>query len=181
MRGFVSAAMCDSYYSALMTGVAWQQKPIMIYGKSVLQPRLVAWYGDADAIYKYSGVSHEPLPWMPVLAELRTQICEHAEIELNSVLCNLYRDGKDSMGWHADNEPELGVHPNIASLSFGASRRFLMQHKKNKSFTWECVLEDGDLLLMQGATQTYYRHSVPKTAKQIGPRINLTFRRIYPQ
>ena len=181
VRGFVPAELCGGYVSALMNDVAWQQKPIMIYGKSVLQPRLVAWYGDEEAVYKYSGVSNKPLPWLPLLAELRTRICRFADIELNSVLCNLYRDGQDSMGWHADSEPELGEHPNIASLSFGAPRRFLMQHKKNKTAKWECVLENGDLLLMRGTTQAYYRHSVPKTTKQIGPRINLTFRRIYQQ
>lgn len=165
----------------LVDELHWQQTPIRIYGREVMQPRLTAWYGDADATYRYSGVTHEPLPWHPLLSDIKTRVEHYCASTFNSVLCNYYRSGQDSMGWHSDNEPELGPTPAIASLSFGAARRFLLQHKKDKSLQWQCSLGEGDLLLMRGATQRFYRHSVPKTAKATELRINLTFRRIIVQ
>ncbi|QGX38834.1 alpha-ketoglutarate-dependent dioxygenase AlkB [Permianibacter aggregans] len=165
----------------LVDELHWQQTPIRIYGREVMQPRLTAWYGDADAAYRYSGVTHEPLPWHPLLWDIKALVEQYSASTFNSVLCNYYRSGQDSMGWHSDNEPELGPEPVIASLSFGAARRFLLQHKKDKSLQWQCSLGEGDLLLMRGATQRFYRHSVPKTAKTTDLRINLTFRRIIVQ
>lgn len=165
----------------LVEQLDWQQTPIKIYGKEVMQPRLTAWYGDADAAYRYSGVTHQPLPWHPLLRDIKATVEHYSDSIFNSVLCNYYRHGQDSMGWHSDNEPELGPTPVIASLSFGAPRRFLLQHKKDKALQWQCSLGEGDLLLMRGSTQQFYRHSVPKTAKPTELRINLTFRRIFAQ
>ena len=163
----------------LLDELYWQQTPIRIYGREVMQPRLTAWYG--DAAYRYSGVTHEPMPWHPLLSDIKAMVEQYSASTFNSVLCNYYRSGQDSMGWHSDNEPELGSEPVIASLSFGVARRFVLQHKKDKSLQWQCSLGEGDLLLMRGATQRFYRHCVPKTAKTTDLRINLTFRRIIVQ
>ena len=163
----------------LVDELYWQQTPIRIYGREVMQPRLTAWYG--DAAYRYSGVTHEPMPWHPLLSDIKAMVEQYSASTFNSVLCNYYRSGQDSMGWHSDNEPELGSEPVIASLSFGVARRFVLQHKKDKSLQWQCSLGEGDLLLMRGATQRFYRHCVPKTAKTTDLRINLTFRRIIVQ
>jgi alkylated DNA repair dioxygenase AlkB len=138
---------------------------------------LVAWYGDPQASYRYSGIAHTPLPWLPLLAELKIQIELQSKQSFNSVLCNLYRSGQDSMGWHADKEPELGNNPYIASLSFGAARLFKFRHLKTKD-TVDVILENGSLLLMGGELQYHWRHSLPKTTKVSEPRINLTFRKI---
>lgn len=141
----------------------------------------MAWHGDAGANYVYSGTLHRPLPWHPVLAELRDRVAARAGAELNSVLANLYRSGADSMGWHADDEPELGPDPLIASLSLGAPRRFCLRPKPGVAGRRsEIVLADGSLLLMRGATQARYQHSLPKAAGAAGERINLTFRWVVP-
>jgi len=161
----------------LLDEVAWQQEHYVIYGKSVAAPRLVAWYGDPQARYQYSGIDHEPLPWLPILLQLKEQIEAVSGQQFNSVLCNLYRHGQDSMGWHADKEPELGRNPYIASLSLGETRLFKFRHIKTKE-TVDVVLESGCLLLMGGELQYYWRHSLPKSAKASQPRINLTFRKI---
>lgn len=166
-------------FTALMAEVPWQARTIQIFGREVLQPRLLAWVGDAEAVYTYSRTRHEPLPWTPVLHELRARVSQVAGIELNSVLCNLYRDGHDSMGFHSDSEPELGPCPIIASLSLGATRRFCLRHRRGpERGKLELRLDDGSLLLMRGTTQRYFRHGVPKEPKILEPRINLTFRRV---
>jgi alkylated DNA repair dioxygenase AlkB len=140
-------------------------------------PRLSAWYGDAGAVYTYSGLRLEPLPWTPVLLEIKQATERLSGTRFNSVLLNLYRDGQDSMGWHSDDEPELGPEPVIASVSLGALRRFVFQHKKRR---WRIALdlEPGSVLLMAGATQHHWRHALPKTRRPVAPRINLTFRTI---
>lgn len=140
-------------------------------------PRLEAWYGDAGASYSYSGLAHEPLPWTPELQRLRERVEVAAGTTFNSVLANLYRDGNDSNGWHADDESELGEQPVIASLSLGAARRFLLRHRASVERV-EVVLEAGSLLLMRGKTQQCWKHSVPKQRTVHAPRINLTFRRV---
>jgi len=152
-----------------------------IHGREVPSPRLVSWHGDPGSGYAYSGVHHEPVAWTPGLSEVRARIHDATGLTFNSVLANLYRDGADSMGWHADKEPELGPTPDdrwIASMSFGAERRFLLRHRRDAADQLELRLGGGTLLVMRGTTQTHYRHAVPKTRKAVGPRLNLTFRRV---
>lgn len=175
---FLSPAEQLDCYSRLADSLDWHQEELRIAGRIVAVPRLVAWYGEPEARYAYSGVVHEPLPWTPELSALRARIEAESGARYNSVLANWYRDGNDSMGWHADNEPELGRNPVIASLSLGARRRFLMEHRRDKT-RLELELGQGGLLIMAGATQHYWRHSLPKTAQLVGPRINLTFRLIH--
>ncbi len=168
----------DRLFQALYTETSWQQQMITLYGRAVASPRLSAWYGDPGAIYSYSGLRLEPLPWTPVLLEIRQVVTDLAETPFNSVLLNLYRDGQDSMGWHSDAEPELGRHPVIASVSLGAVRRFVLRHKKRKEPHLALELESGSVLVMGGALQHHWRHALPKTRQAVGPRINLTFRLI---
>jgi alkylated DNA repair dioxygenase AlkB len=164
-----------SLFEALLRETSWQQQVITVYGRAIASPRLSAWHGDSDAVYSYSGLRLEPAPWTPTLRIVRERVEALAATRFNSVLLNLYRDGQDSMGWHSDDEPELGRDPVIASVSFGAARRFLMQHKKRR-LRVELRLEDGDVLVLGGATQHCWRHHVPKTRQPTGARINLTFR-----
>lgn len=180
-RALWPATECRHMATALRQTLAWQQKPIVIFGREVMQPRLTAWYGDPGCSYVYSGKRNEPLPWTPLLNDLRAAVEQITDARFNSVLANCYRDGQDSMGWHSDDEPELGPDPVIASLSFGAPRRFCLQHRKHKAQRLELLLQDGDLLLMAGATQRHYRHALPKTAKPVGERLNFTFRWIRPR
>ena len=179
-RGLWPPADCIRIAAELRQSLAWQQKPIVIFGREVLQPRLTAWYGDADCAYVYSGKRNEPLPWTPALAELRIAVEQVTATRFNSVLANCYRHGQDSMGWHSDDERELGPFPAIASLSFGATRRFCLRHRKRKTERMDLMLQAGDLLLMAGATQANYRHALPKTATSQGERLNFTFRWIHP-
>jgi alkylated DNA repair dioxygenase AlkB len=167
-------------FHRLHDAVAWRQEPITLFGKRYLQPRLLAWYGDPEARYRYSGVVHEPLPWLPVLAALRDRVEALAGARFNSVLANLYRDHRDSMGLHADDEPELGKQPVIASLSLGEERVFRLRHRHDKSIEpLRLPLPSGSLLVMRGDTQRNWKHEVPKRARPCGPRINLTFRYIH--
>jgi alkylated DNA repair dioxygenase AlkB len=154
----------------------WQQRPIRIFGREVLQPRLTAWYGDAP--YTYSGVTLAPVPWTPVLVTLRDRAAADAGVPFNTVLCNLYRSGADSMGYHADAEKELGAHPVIASVSLGAARRFVLVHKKKRDALVSLELPDGSLLVMGGTLQAFWKHALPKDPAVTVARINLTFRRI---
>ena len=174
-----TSAESDHYLQTLMTFIAWRQETIQLFGKAIQQPRLTAWYGDEGAIYTYSNLTNHPLPWTPELLAIK-QRCEKISLAtFNSVLLNYYRNGQDSMGWHQDNEPELGEHPVIASVNFGATRRFQLRHKKRKDLaTINIDLEHGSLLLMQGTTQEFWKHQVPKTTQAVGARINLTFRLI---
>jgi alkylated DNA repair dioxygenase AlkB len=173
-------AVAQAYHEALLREVPWEQKHIVIMGKRVLQPRLVAWFGEPEAVYTYSGVRNVPLPWIPALQEIRALAQEAAGHAFNSVLANLYRDGNDSMGFHADNEKELGRNPVIASVSLGAERRFQLRYvgKQKKVPGRDFLLPGGSLLVMRGTTQHFWRHGVPKEKGGGGPRINLTFRRI---
>jgi alkylated DNA repair dioxygenase AlkB len=167
----------DQLFAALKTGLAWQEETIVIFGKRVKVPRLMCWYGDADASYRYSGVNHQPRPWTTELQTVRKKVEQQCQCAFNSVLANLYRDGSDSMGWHADDEKELGPNPVIASLSLGNERLFKLHHKKRKEIL-DISLGHGDLLLMAGTLQHHWMHSVPKTKKLKTLRINLTFRKI---
>lgn len=176
---FFSPPESRRFLDELVRTAAWEQKVIKIYGRQMPSPRLTAWYGDAGAAYSYSGISLEPLPWLPVLLEIKARIESISETRFNSVLANQYRGGGDSMGWHSDDEPTLGERPVIASVSFGAARRFILRHKKKKDLERvEFPLGDGDLLVMRGETQKFWKHQVPKTRQQVGVRVNLTFRKI---
>lgn len=178
-RQFYAPPEADVLMVRLLDELVWQEEKIVIAGKPVKVPRLVCWYGDPDAVYRYSGVSHQPLPWTETLLSIKQRVEDCCGYSFNSVLANLYRDGSDSMGWHADKERELGVNPAIASLSFGAARLFKIRHIKTAE-TVDIELQHGYLLLMAGALQHHWRHCVPKTRQHKTPRINLTFRRILP-
>lgn len=178
---FLTPAEAAALLTELTAAVPWRHEPIKLFGQEVLQPRLTAWYGDAGATYRYSGLQLEPLPWLPVLQELRQRVQAAAGVAFNSVLLNLYRHGQDSMGWHADDEPELGPNPVIASLSLGATRRFRLRPRPGADFAHAPVgleLSSGSLLLMRGETQHHWQHAVPKTTRPTAPRLNLTFRMV---
>jgi alkylated DNA repair dioxygenase AlkB len=165
-------------FDELRQGIAWQQEKVTIFGQSRLVPRLVAWHGDPAARYTYSGTPHDPLPWTSPLERIRARVGELIGRSFNSVLLNLYRDGRDGMGWHADDEPELGPEPVIASVSLGAARRFCMRHRRRNDRKLDISLPHGSLLLMSGGTQRHWVHAVPKTRVPVGERINLTFRSV---
>ncbi len=177
-RAAFEPAAADDLLAALRSLIDWQQEEILIFGERKRVPRLVAWHGDSGTAYTYSGTAHEPLPWMPELLRVRQRVEELTGYRYNSVLLNLYRDGRDGMGWHADDEPELGREPAIASVSLGATRRFKLRDRRSRVAATTLDLAHGDLLLMAGATQHHYVHAVPKTARPVGERVNLTFRRV---
>jgi len=159
----------------LETEIDWQQDYLQMYGKRVAIPRLQAWYGDKD--YSYSGMILTAKPWLPVLLELKQQVENKCQTPFNAVLANLYRDQNDTVGWHSDDEAELGKDPVIASLSLGDERNFQLKHKySGEKLT--IPLTSGSLLIMAGATQHYWQHALPRTKKVKSPRINLTFRQI---
>lgn len=174
---FLPAAEADRLLDRLLERVPWRQPRIHMFGREILSPRLAAWYGDPGACYTYSGLRNEPLPWLEELAELRERLEAFTGAAFNSVLLNLYRDGGDSMGWHSDDEKELGPNPVIASLSLGVARRFRLRPKKGRRAPGvDLDLGRGSLLVMAGETQHHWRHAVPKSAAAAGPRINLTYR-----
>ncbi len=177
VEDFVPRREADSFHGLLRRDLAWREEEIVMLGRRVKVPRLVCWYGDKGAVYRYSGVDHVPLPWTETLLILKERIERFCGRRFNSVLGNLYRDGRDSLGWHADKERELGPNPFIASLSFGAERLFKLRHNKTGE-TLDIVLTHGSLLLMGGSLQHGWRHAVPKTREPKTERINLTFRTI---
>lgn len=168
----------SALFAASLAQVAWQQHHLRIFGRTVAAPRLSCWIGDPGTAYAYSGARFEPHPWPGALLPVRDAASRVAGAQFNSVLANLYRDGRDGMGWHSDDERELGPEPVIASVSLGATRRFSFRHRTQAGVGLTLPLPAGSLLLMRGATQQHYRHALPKTARPVGPRINLTFRRI---
>lgn len=164
----------------LWRGLPWTQRSITLFGQARPQPRLTAWVGDRGASYSYSGLDWVPTPWPEALVPVRARLEAALGVRFNSVLANAYRNGADSMGWHADDEAELGRRPVIASLSFGATRRFLVKPRSGgRAIPVE--LENGSLLTMHGDFQQTHRHALPKTRRPVGLRINLTFRRILDQ
>jgi len=177
--GFLQKQLADRYLQHLWDELKWVQKEIVIFGRRRLQPRLIAWYGDSSANYGYSGLSLTPLSWHPGLLEIRRQVEEFTSAGFNSVLANAYRDGNDSMGWHRDDERELGPMPLIASVSLGEERRFLVRENGKRSSGM--TLGHGSLLIMKGSFQRRFSHSLPKTRRNIGLRINLTYRKIRDQ
>lgn len=179
LPNFLDAATAANTFARLHAQIGWEQHRVRLFGRELDSPRLSCWIGDADAYYTYSRMQFEPRPWLPELANLRDRMALACATNFNSVLCNLYRDGRDSMGLHSDDEPELGPAPIIASLSLGGVRRFRLRHKHDKSLALTLDLPSGSLLLMRGATQKNYRHDLPKTTREVAARINLTFRRIF--
>jgi alkylated DNA repair dioxygenase AlkB len=170
-----------SLLRALLDEVPWEARAIKLFGRSVLQPRLVAWLGEPEAVYTYSGVRNEPRPLTPAVAALRARLARELGLPFNGVLCNLYRDGSDAMGLHSDSEPELGPDPVVASVSLGAERRFVLRHKRGSARgKLDLLLPSGSLLVMRGTTQRTYRHGIPRVRTPIGPRVNLTFRHVQP-
>ncbi len=179
LPGWLAPAQADALQSALATGIPWEIHRIRLFGRWVDSPRLSCWIGDPQARYRYSGVDFVPHPWPAFLVTLRHQLEQAFDARFNSVLLNCYRNGKDSMGWHSDDEPELGAAPLIASLSVGETRRFLLRRRDDHRCKAEYALGHGDLLMMGGDTQRNYQHALPKTASTVGERINLTFRWIH--
>ena len=179
---FLEPAAADQLHAALLTQINWQQPIIRLGGRLVHSPRLAAWHGDPGAVYTWSGRRHRPQPWPALLLPLKTRLQQFTGAAFNSVLLNRYRSGADSMGWHSDDEPELGMQPTIASLSLGHPRRFLLKPKKPACpcRTKKIELQPGALLLMTGLTQQYWQHAIPKTRRHTAERINLTFRLIHP-
>ena len=176
--GFFAPEEAQALFDGLRAEIRWERQRVRIRGREVDCPRLTGWEG--DEAYSYSGLTLRPAPWTPRVAAVRRRIEAALGERFNSVLANLYRDGADRLGWHADDEPELGPAPVIASASFGAPRRFLLRPKRGGASA-SIVLGPGSLLVMRGATQRHWLHSVPPTRRPVGPRINLTFRRILPR
>lgn len=177
---FYTAQQADIIYSKLAQEMSWRQEKIAMFGKRVLIPRLQAWHGDSECIYRYSGLDLIPEAWTPTLSMVREDLNAVAQAPFNSVLGNWYRDGQDSMGWHSDDEKALGEHPVIASTSFGQERRFSLRHKSSGE-KQSILLKSGSLILMYGELQQNWQHSLPKSAKPMHGRINLTYRIIkYP-
>lgn len=175
---FLTSEQAHDLLQQLYETVAWQTETIRIAGVERLVPRLTAWYGDKGANYSYSGVVHHPVAWSERLLALKSEVEQACGTEFNSALFNLYRDGKDSVAWHSDDEPELGARPIIASLSLGAPRSFQLKHKKHKHLRHKLTLTSGSLLVMRGNTQQCWLHQVPKEPAITEPRINITFRNI---
>jgi len=175
---FLSVDSANYYYKNLLETIPWQQEDVKVFGKVYAQPRLTSLHSNSLSSYTYSGLTLQPNPMTKALFELLNQIQTVCHHDFNCVLLNLYRDGSDSNGWHADNEKELGECPKIASFSFGAARFFHFKHRNIKEQRYKMELHHGSLLLMEGEMQKHWLHQVPKTKRQLEPRINLTFRKI---
>lgn len=175
---WLDAATAAAWLQRLQAETPWEQPEVFIHNQHFPVPRLLAWYGDPEAAYRYSGLLHQPLPWTPLLSEIRARVEEAAGQPLNGVLLNYYRDGNDSMGWHSDDEAVLGRNPLVASLNLGGPRRFDLRRKGSSRIEHSLALGSGSLLVMAGATQHHWQHQVAKTRKPVAPRINLTFRLI---
>lgn len=174
------AATPEAILARLLEEIRWEHKDIFIKGRAIKQPRLTAWYGEADAAYTYSGLKNQPLPWSPLLLELKGQVEELTGTSFNSALLNLYRHNRDSIGFHSDDEPELGPNPTIASLSFGQERTFILRSKWDKSLSPRKIkLPSGSLLVMAGPTQEHWVHGIEKERDLCEPRVNITFRTIH--
>ncbi|MDG1463450.1 MAG: alpha-ketoglutarate-dependent dioxygenase AlkB [Gammaproteobacteria bacterium] len=176
---FLTAAEATLLYEQLVTRVSWRQDEIVVFGRHHLIPRMHQWYADAGLTYRWSGITMRPKPWVAELESLRRRVSNAAGVRFNSVLANLYRDGDDSMGWHSDDEAELGEQPVIASLSLGAERDFKLRPRHSEIAEQHTVqLTHGSLLVMSGWSQRDWQHSLPKRLRVSDSRVNLTFRRI---
>ncbi|MCB1178021.1 MAG: alpha-ketoglutarate-dependent dioxygenase AlkB [Leptospiraceae bacterium] len=179
VENFLNQKEADKLFIYLKENIPWENKKIRIFGKWIPEPRLTAWYGDDKKIYKYSGLSRKPLPWIPILTEFKIKIEKISGFSFNSVLLNYYRNGKDSNDWHSDNEKELGKDPKIASLSLGVERKFEFKNKNFPDRKKNLQLKHGSLLLMGSNSQALWKHRLPKEKRITGERINLTFRWIF--
>ena len=174
---FLDTKLAECAFHELLNSNPWESHEIIVFGQKHTEPRLSTWHADEGIRYTYSNLERTPIPWTPLLLQLR-ELCERVSgSAFNSVLVNLYRDGNDGVGWHADDERENGFEPTIASLSLGASRRFDFQHRFLKRVE-SIQLHDGDLIVMSGASQSHWLHRIAKTKRPVGPRINLTFRKV---
>jgi len=173
---FLGLETSITLFKELEINTPWKEDDIRVYGKVFKQPRLTAFFANNEKSYGYSNISMIPHKFTPILNSLKQKIETATKTTFTSCLLNLYRDGQDSNGWHADDEKELGINPVIASVSLGAERIFHLKHKNNKAIKHKLILQNGSLLMMKGATQHHWLHQIPKTKKPIGKRINLTFR-----
>ena len=173
-----SLSQADEYFHTLMDEVVWKNERISLYGRTYDVPRLSAWYADAGKSYEYSGIRVDGIPWTPLLSLIKAHVELKTGEIFNSVLVNQYRNGADGVAWHSDDEPELGEDPIIASVSFGEERLFQLKHKRDSTLKRSFTLPHGSLLLMGKQTQLNWMHQIPKSQRQIGPRINLTFRQV---
>lgn len=178
LKQFYPLTVADGLFQQLLNELAWQEESIFLFGRWLKVPRLMCWYGDPNAYYQYSHVVHPPLPWTETLKKIQQDLEQARGYSFNSVLGNLYRDGNDSMGCHADDEKELGQNPLIASLSLGDSRLLKFKHQRH-GIKLDVSLEHGDLLIMAGTLQHHWQHQLPKTRQPKSARINLTFRTIF--
>ncbi|MEN9793106.1 MAG: hypothetical protein RL330_1184 [Actinomycetota bacterium] len=176
-RDFMSPDEADEVFGRLLQDEPWQSHSLKMFGRTVAEPRLSVWYGDDGVSYTYSGVPRHPVAWSPLLSELRDRCSRTAGASFNGMLANLYRDGSDSMGWHADDEPVLGPEPVIASVSLGAERRFDLRHRSSGEQV-SILLPHGSLLVMSGTSQSHWVHRIARSARVSSARINLTFRRL---
>ena len=177
-ESFFNKKEADYYFSQILNTTAWQQDKIKVFGKTYMQPRLTALYANNALPYSYSGIKMHPEKMTQILSVIQNRIHKVSNNIFTTVLINQYRNGNDSNGWHADNEKELGHHPQIASISLGSNRFFHFKHRRIKSENYKIELHHGSLLLMEGPMQEYWLHQIPKTKKPLSPRINLTFRKI---
>ncbi|UAB75768.1 alpha-ketoglutarate-dependent dioxygenase AlkB [Mesoflavibacter sp. SCSIO 43206] len=173
---FFNKKEADAYFNSLLKHINWQQDDITVFGKTYKQPRLTALFGNNGKPYSYSNITMHPHVFTEELQQIKDKVETKVNTKFTTCLANLYRNGNDSNGWHADNEIELGKNPIIASVSFGAERYFHLKHRHDKSLKQKLLLQHGSLLLMQGKTQHHWLHQIAKTKKDIGLRINLTFR-----
>ena len=178
-RGWVGAAEADGWLRALLKEVPWKQEHVTVFGRRHPMPRLTCWMADPGCGYRYAGLENTIEPWTPLAAAIRRRVAAAADRDFNSLLLNLYRDGRDAMGWHADDEPELGPEPVIASLSLGAVRGFAFRDVAERRQRLKLELPHGSLLLMGGRAQALYQHAIAKSARAMPPRLNLTFRWIH--
>ncbi len=176
---FFTKEEADFYYDHLRNETPWQQDQITVYGKTHAQPRLTALYGDGSKTLSYANITMHPHLWTDCLLKIKESIRTICDANFNTVLLNYYRDGRDSNGWHADNEKYLGQNPVIASVTFGQERPFHLKHNSKALPTQKLLLDHGSILIMQGETQHFWKHQIPKTAKIVSPRINLTFRVVF--
>lgn len=179
MRNFFTPTEAKNYFELLQNNISWKQEEVKFYGKTFPVPRKTAWYGYEGFNYSYSGITCFPEIWTNELLEIKKEIEKFIPDEdFTSVLLNLYNNGNDKMGWHADDEKELGINPTIASVSLGETRRFDIKHKQNPELHYKFELTSGSLLIMRGALQHHWVHQIPAQKKVKDPRINLTFRTI---
>jgi len=178
-HSFFSLTESDAFFEKLLNTIEWHQDSMKFYGKEVNLPRLTAWYGEKMKKYSYSGINMKVHEWTPELLFIKNRIEQHSGLQFTSVLLNLYRSGNDSVSWHRDNENVLRVNPVIASVSFGGTRMFKFRHVDDHKLLRSVELTNGTFVLMKGETQHRWEHTIPKTLKEVTPRISLTFRILF--